>query len=186
MTARLWDAVVCVNVFILWSRDTSFSICFVCGIVHAMVHVWKPEDSFHRRRFSPAVASGDPAWAVRPAHQALLSAELPCWPPAQLFKGSSVLWYFGFCSLQPEIYAPCFASSHLVSVHIDPLSSVSLFPWPYAMLTLIINFTPVYTKLCVPCGLSEKHCFSLSRILWDRPLIQRNKYLSQISSFFVI
>lgn len=110
-----------------------------------------------------------------------------CWAvllAPTLFRGSSVLWYSGCCSLDPETYAPfffepfgqCAWRPFIFSVFFLGLMQSS--PWSLFLLQSIHN--------CVPCGLSEKHCYFLSRILRDRPLIQHNEYLSQIPSFFVI
>ena len=90
------------NVFILQHRDAILNNYYLffhflfgrCVWLSMPWCVWMSEGSFQGRRLSPTVGSGDAAWAVGHAQQALLCAELSCWPPTLVFKSSSVLWYF--------------------------------------------------------------------------------------------
>lgn len=102
--------------FILRCRDTILnnSITYFhflfgrCVLLSMLWCMWMSEGSSQGRRLSSSVDSGDAAWSVRHAQQALLSAELSCWPPTLVFKSSSVLWYFGCWSQETEIYASFF------------------------------------------------------------------------------
>lgn len=117
-------------------------------VEHAVVRV---------ERLSPLVGSGDAAWAVGHAQQALLSAELSCWPPTLVFKSSSVFWYFFECwSQKTEIYASFFYFFQpFGQCALKPFICSLFFPWAYAVLTLLMIFAPICTKLCFPFGLSE-------------------------------
>lgn len=99
---------------------------------------------------SPPVGSGDSAWAVGHAQQALFSAELSCWPPTLVFKSSSVLWYFFGCWSQETdlCFFLLFSFSHLVSVHLNPLSAVS-FPSGSCSAHLAHDFCSSLYRNCV-------------------------------------
>lgn len=112
METLFWTTVLLIFIFYLVG---------VCG--------WACRGACGCQRLSPLVGSGDAAWAVGHAQQALLSAELSCWPPTLVFKSSSVFWYFLVVGLKRQRFMllSFISFSHLVSVHLNPLSAVSFF-----------------------------------------------------------
>lgn len=163
-------------IFIFFLVDVcGWACCGACGCQRA---AFKGEGSL------PLVGSGDAAWAVRQAQQALLSAELSCWPPTLVFKSSSVLWYFGCWSQETEIYASFFYFFHpFGQCALKPFICSLFFLWAYAVPTCSWFLLPSVQN-CVFLLVFLKRQFPLFRNLRDRPLIQLNKYLNWISRFF--
>lgn len=108
---------------LFWTAALLIFIFFLVGVCGAC---WWQRVAFKGE--GSLVGSGEAAWAVGHAQQALLSAELSCWPPTLVFKSSSVLWYWLLVSKNRDLcFFLLFSFSSLESVHLNPLSAVSFF-----------------------------------------------------------